>query len=74
MYSAPSCFFQACRAADGSHETKTISVPAFAERLEVLLEVARLVLAHGRERERVEDEQDVRAADEVGEGHPLPEG
>ena len=27
-YSAPSSFFHAWRAADGSHETKTISVPA----------------------------------------------
>ena len=28
VYSAPSSPFHACRAADGSHETKTISVPA----------------------------------------------
>ena len=71
VYSAPSSRFHACRAADGSHETKTISVPASRNDCEVLLEVARLVLADGRERERMEDEQDVRAAAEVGEPHAL---
>ena len=35
------------------------------ERRQVLLQVARLLLAHGRERERVEDEQDVALAAEV---------
>ena len=35
------------------------------ERVEVLLEIARLLLADRRERERVEDEQDVAAAAEV---------
>ena len=45
--------------------------PRVAERLQVLLEVARLVLADRREGERVEDEEDVRADPEVGQPHTL---
>src|SRR5262249_32405021 len=41
------------------------------ERLEVLLEVASLVLADGREGKRMEDEEDVGAAVEVGQPHAL---
>src|SRR4029450_3462445 len=39
------------------------------EGLDVLLQVERLLLADGSERERVEDEEDVGAAEEVGEPH-----
>ena len=74
VYSAPSCSFHAWRAADGIARDEDDLRAGVAERLEVLLEVARLVLAHGREREGVEDEEDVRAAAEVREPHALAVG
>ena len=58
--------FHACRAGGrvaGDEDDVRLRV---LERVQVLLQVARLLLADGRERERVEDEQDVAAAAEVG--------
>ena len=48
--------------------------PGVAERVEVLLEVPRLVLADRCEGEGMEDEEDVRAAEKVGEPDALPCG
>ena len=71
VYSAPSSRFHACRAGGRVARDEDDLGARLAERLEVLLEVARLVLADGRERERVEDEEDVRAPAEVGEPDAL---
>ena len=67
---APSSRFQAWRAAEVSHETKITSVSALSNEAEVGLEVDRFLGADRRERERVEDEQDVALAAIVLETEP----
>ena len=67
VYSAPSCALpRLARGGRVARHEDDLRVRV-AERGQVLLEVERLLGADGRERERVEDEEDVRAAEVVGE-------
>ncbi len=69
MYSAPSSSFQACRAAEESHETNTISVFAFRKDSRFSWR-SRASSSHTAVKANgMEDEQDVRAAEIVGQAH-----
>ena len=60
-----SCLARGRRIARDEHDPRA----RVLERLEILLKIPRLVLAHRREGERMEHEEDVGAAAEVREPH-----